>query len=360
MSSTLPSIEDKRSFIEQKIEAMFQNPNKSDLLVLDLEINLLICALESYKHETVLKPFPTTFLSDSNNNKDFTQLISAVNSLPPVPEWRTKIKRFNTAQLSLIYWFLVHKNYQLEYTTSITHDKLKEMSKFTDEHFSKPTHVFEIKYNEEKTRKFEQLKEELSEKLDTTDVSTLTSICFHGTRMDNIYSILHMGLLSHFSKNALFGEGTYLSQEPSISLHYSPANKTWKKSVIGQRMSCLLVAETINDPNHVKTGINETNNVNNEKSKNSNVPEKYFIVSNNEYVRIKYVLIYAEKAKPKRKNKLLQLLNENKFALLLLAYSMLLGFIGLMNSRTFHKYMKLSYTKLSNLFIGDSTNSVYE
>lgn len=57
-------------------------------------------------------------------------------------------------------------------------------------------------------------------------------------------------------KNALFGEGTYLSQEPSLSLHYSPANKTWSKSVIGQRMSCLLVTETINDPNHVKTGIN--------------------------------------------------------------------------------------------------------
>lgn len=360
MSSSLPSIEDKRSFIEQKIEAMFQNPNKSDLLALDLEMNLLICAVKSYKHETVLKPFPSTFLSDSNNNKDFNELISAVDSLPPLPEWRSKIKRFTPAQLSLIYWFFVHKNYDLEYSSDVTQEKLKEMSKYTDEHFSKPTHVFEIKYNEEKTRKFEQLKQQLADKSETTDSTSLTSISFHGTRMDNIYSILHMGLLSHFSKNALFGEGTYLSQEPSISLHYSPANKTWNKSVIGQRMSCLLVAETINDPSHVKTGINENSNVGDEKKKSTNVPEKYFIVSNNDYVRVKYVLIYAEKSKPKRKNKLLQLLNENKFALLLLAYSMLLGFIGLMNSRTFHKYMKLSYTKLSNLFIGDSSNSVYE
>jgi len=121
-------------------------------------------------------------------------------------------------------------------------------------------------------------------------------------------------------------------------------------------MSCLLVTETINDPNHVKTGINEKSN---EKSKSSsNVPEKYFIVSNNDYVRVKYVLVYAEKAKPRRKNKLLQLINENKFVLLLVGYSLLLVFIGLMNSRAFHKYFKLSYMKLSNLILGEA--AIYE
>lgn len=35
------------------------------------------------------------------------------------------------------------------------------------------------------------------------------------------------------------------------------------------------------------------------KSK-SNVPDKYYVVQNNEYVRVKYLLVYAEKAKPKR------------------------------------------------------------
>jgi poly[ADP-ribose] polymerase 16 len=256
MSSSLPSIENKRAWIEEKIEEMFRNPDKSDLLVLDLEINMLICALQSYKHETVVKPFPSTFLSDSNNNKNFSQLINAVESLPALPEWRTKLKNFTADQLSLIYWFFVHKDYELKYTTDINQEKLKDMSKFT-ENFSKPTHVFEINYNEDKTKRFEKLKEQLQDSRPASESNApLTSICFHGTRLDNVYSILHMGLLSHFSKNALFGEGTYLSQEPSLSLHYSPANKTWNKSVIGQRMSCMLVAETINDPAHVKTGIN--------------------------------------------------------------------------------------------------------
>ncbi len=256
MSLAVPSIENKRGWIEEKIEKMFRNPDKSDLLVLDLEINMLICALQSYKHETVVKPFPSTFLSDSNNNKNFSQLINTVESLPSLPEWRTKIKNFTSDQLSLIYWFFAHKNYELKYTTQITVDKLKEMSKFT-ENFIKPTHIFEVNYNDDKSKKFEKLIEQLRNSRSVTDLnSPLTSICFHGTRLDNIYSILHMGLLSHFSKNALFGEGTYLSQEPSLSLHYSPANKSWNKSVIGQRMSCMLVAETINDPAHVKTGIN--------------------------------------------------------------------------------------------------------
>lgn len=75
MSAALPTIENKRAWIEEKVEGMFLNPNKSDLLAIDLEINTLICALQSYKHETVLKPFPSTFLSDSTNKKDYDQLV---------------------------------------------------------------------------------------------------------------------------------------------------------------------------------------------------------------------------------------------------------------------------------------------
>lgn len=224
-------------------------------------------------------------------------------------------------------------------------EKLKEVTKYTEK-FISPTHVFEISYNEEKNKKFELLKQQLLES-DSNLATQLTTISFHGTRMDNIYSILHMGLLGHFSKNALFGEGTYLSGEPSISLHYSPSNKTWSKSLIGQRMSCLLVCETINDSTHVKTGFNS-------KTTSNQIPEKYFIVKNNDYVRVKYVLVYAEKQQMKRNNRLAQFLNENKFILLLLAYSLLLLFIGAMNSRAFHKYFKSSYRKLFSLFVSDA------
>ena len=64
-------------------------------------------------------------------------------------------------------------------------------------------------------------------------------------------------------------------------------------------MSCMLVCETINDFNHVKSGIKDS------KSSSKNIPEKYFIVKNNDYVRVKYVMVYAEKTKhQKSKTKL--------------------------------------------------------
>jgi hypothetical protein len=115
------TIEDKRIWIEEKLDSIFNNTNKSDLLALDFEINLLICAAQSYKHETVLKPFPSTFLSDSNNNKNYTQLLNAIESLPPLLEWKNRIKnkKFSSDQLLLIYWLLIHKNYQLVYSTTM-------------------------------------------------------------------------------------------------------------------------------------------------------------------------------------------------------------------------------------------------
>jgi hypothetical protein len=75
-----------------------------------------------------------------------------------------------------------------------------------------PTHVFEVNYSEEKNKKFELLKQQLIDSQDSNTITPTTSLSFHGTSMCNIYSILHSGLLGHFSKNALFGEGTYLSQ----------------------------------------------------------------------------------------------------------------------------------------------------
>ena len=63
--------------------------------------------------------------------------------------------------------------------------------------FCKPTHIFEIKYNEEKNRKFEAFKQQT---LEQKSANPVCSISFHGTRMDNVYSILHVGLLSHLNK----------------------------------------------------------------------------------------------------------------------------------------------------------------
>jgi hypothetical protein len=110
---------EKREWLQHKLDDIFQNKNKSDLLALDLEMNLLVCSAQSYKHESVLKPFPSTFLSDSNNDKNYAELLDALMSLPPVLDWRSKLKNFNEKQLYVLHWFFSHKNYQLELSTAM-------------------------------------------------------------------------------------------------------------------------------------------------------------------------------------------------------------------------------------------------
>ena len=113
-ATTASTTQDRREWLQHKLNEIFVNKKKSDFLSLDLEMNLLICSAQSYKHESVLKPFPSTFLSDSNNSKNYAQLLDALLSLPPVLEWSAKLKNFSDEQLSVIYWLFVHKSYQLE------------------------------------------------------------------------------------------------------------------------------------------------------------------------------------------------------------------------------------------------------
>lgn len=64
-------------------------------------------------------------------------------------------------------------------------------------------------------------------------------------------------LLPYFFKVSVFGEGTYLSSELSVSLLYSPTGEGWKSSSLGGKLSCVCVCEMIDDPSvkcQVKNG----------------------------------------------------------------------------------------------------------
>jgi hypothetical protein len=107
---------------ESKIEWIKERLIKIDLLALDFEVGALLAAAKSYKYETVLKPFPTTFLSDSNNDKNYKHLLETMQSLPAVNKWLSELNKFSSEQLSVIYWFLISNDqyYQLKYCTSLT------------------------------------------------------------------------------------------------------------------------------------------------------------------------------------------------------------------------------------------------
>ena len=109
-----------------------------------------------------------------------------------------------------------------------------------------PNFAFEVKYNATRNERFQTL---------TDDQRYKTFYAYHGTRFDNLHSILHIGFLGHMNKLSLFGSGTYFSLEPSVSLHYSPFATVWPNSLLGKRLSCLLLCEIIDQPDHVKCAI---------------------------------------------------------------------------------------------------------
>lgn len=95
-----------------------------------------------------------------------------------------------------------------------------------------------------------------------------TKFAYHGSRLDNFYSILIHGLqislnkvnLSFFPigpgdpdffacfQTAAFGPGVYLSSELNISLSYSPAGYGWGGSHFGNRLSVVALSEMVDHP----------------------------------------------------------------------------------------------------------------
>jgi hypothetical protein len=57
------SFDQKLEIVKQKLTSSYYT-SKNGLIELDLELNLLMSATQSYKHETVLKPFPKFFNDD--------------------------------------------------------------------------------------------------------------------------------------------------------------------------------------------------------------------------------------------------------------------------------------------------------
>lgn len=154
-----------------------------------------------------------------------------------------------------------------------------------------PNFAFQVNYNPTRNERFNELSENGRYK---------TFYAYHGTRFDNLHSILHIGFLGHMNKLSLFGSGTYFSVEPSVSLHYSPFATVWLNSLLGKRLSCMLLCEILDQPDHVKcamendeTSTNSTRRIATDTQAGA-VPEKYVVVTSNELVRVKYILIYAE------------------------------------------------------------------
>ncbi|CAF1024875.1 unnamed protein product [Rotaria sp. Silwood1] len=337
--SNIKNIEEEKQLLSERLNAL----NTTELHAFDLQLTLLRTAFESYKRETVFKPCPP-FLIGYNDDE-----LRNVFRLPPVTVFLSVLDQLSDLQVLLLNWLLTRDTFKLNMTP------VESVLSLVKHQLSVPTpnFAFEINYNQIRNERFNNLTQNDQYKI---------FYAYHGTRLDNLHSILHIGFLGHMNKLSLFGSGTYFSLEPSVSLHYSPFSTVWSNSLLGKRLSCLLLCEIIDQPDHVKRSIeNETSN-NQERrivsdSQAGAVPDKYVVVTSNELVRVKYILIYSEsneliQINQVTRSRLRTFFSTHRYHLCLLFYFILLLLIGFFNSNLFKFYWRLFKKRSNHLLFG--------
>ena len=151
------------------------------------------------------------FLLD-DQTKDVESLTSILSQLPNLASIQRNLKlgklNLDSKLLKLIVWILKGGNSNLKLRT-LTDDERKSLLSLTEiEKHPQPDQVLEVS-----TQSTQRWCHNVKDKK--------TYWAFHGSRLDNFYSILHNGLQQHLNKTGLFGEGIYLCQELGVCFPYA-------------------------------------------------------------------------------------------------------------------------------------------
>lgn len=299
-----------------------------DPVAADLRCSLFVAAAQNYKRDSLLRPFPAKYLS--GENKDFEDLLADVKSLPGVRELVRLRPREGEHHLALVHWILSSKSLAVKTLQKEQYASICNLTENEGIATPVPDFLFELEYCDQMNARFEKTRGE-------RDIF----YAFHGSRLENFHSIIHNGLHCHLNKNSVFGEGTYLTSDLSMAVLYSPHCSSWRESLLGSLLSCVALCEVIDHPDvkcQVKKKDSEAADRQRSRAKNSEggeVPHKYFIVTNNQLLRVKYLLVYSQKRHLSRHSRSSSWLPRHHFAIMMSLYLLLLIFIGAFNSTTF-------------------------
>ncbi|NXS91837.1 PAR16 polymerase, partial [Jacana jacana] len=309
--------------------------------------SLFAAALQSYKRDSALRPFPSRYAG--GDSKDFEGLLADTNALPSLKELLESVPNTEKRTWDLFSWILSSKVFMIQSTKKqeaiiylqqptrvflplFKYEKIQELTGMSGAAVPVPDYLFEVVYSDEMNTKFVETKGERD-----------LIYAFHGSRLENFHSILHNGLHCHLNRRSLFGEGTYLTSDLSLALLYSPHSLGWQRSALGSILSCVAVCEIIDHPDvkcQVKKKDSEEIDRKRARVKNSeggDVPQKYFVVTNNQLLRVKYLLVYSQK-QHRRPSRQSSWFYTHRFGLMMLLYLLLLIVIGASKSPTFVYY----------------------
>ncbi|XP_007436965.1 mono [ADP-ribose] polymerase PARP16 [Python bivittatus] len=302
---------------------------RRDLLAADLKCSFFASALQSYKRDSVLRPFPGRYTSEES--KDFEALLADTEALESLQEFLDSPQNPGQRTLELLHWILSSKAWHVHTANKNEYEKIQELTGAPSMPVPVPDFLFEITYCKQMNAKFEE-----------TQAGRDLIYAFHGSRLENFHSILHNGLQCHLNRTSLFGEGTYLTSDLSLALLYSPHSLGWQRSMMGPILSCVAVCEVIDHPDvkcQVKKKDSKEIDRRRARVKNSeggDVPQKYFVVTNNQLIRVKYLLVYSQRQYRRLPGR--SWLSKHHFGVMMSLYLLLLIVIGTSNSPAFLYY----------------------
>uniref|UniRef100_H9G923 Poly [ADP-ribose] polymerase n=1 Tax=Anolis carolinensis TaxID=28377 RepID=H9G923_ANOCA len=226
-----PNARDAATTSEERVREAIQK----DLLASDLKFSFFASALQSYKRDSVLRPFPGFYVIEET--KDFEALLADTNALGSLKDMCESTHDIDRRIWELLGWVLSSKALRIHSTSKTEYKKIQELAGAPSVPVAEPDFLFEITYSSQMNAKFEE-----------TKAGRDLLYAFHGSRLENFHSIVHNGLQCHLNRTSLFGEGTYLTSDLSLALLYSPHGLGWQRSLMGPVLSCVAVCEIIDHP----------------------------------------------------------------------------------------------------------------
>ncbi|GIM16796.1 hypothetical protein Vretimale_19388, partial [Volvox reticuliferus] len=272
--------------LQELLAEMMAYPDGTDLL-----ITAFYTAVDHFRRGSICTPFPSEVFPPVTNtgNKDFPAVKRALDALPPVHVLLSDeaLARLPSPALGLLQWLLLNPTRQRRFARMSLEDLIRQLRERGGDLAwlqqalagqKAPSYILQVQ-NTSAQAPF-----------------TSSAIAYHGTRMENLHSIIHTGLRSmsgtRLQRNgANFGPGIYLSTRYDTALSFCEPYATWHRSRFGTKQRALLVCEV---------DMEKCKHVEEAGSGDAQIPETYLLVSSSEGVRLLYVLLYCDARHPPR------------------------------------------------------------
>lgn len=275
-----------RSYFQNRIQEIIEKEHLSA----DFLLTLFISAVQNYRKTSICEPFPEEFIGENGQDRNYEDIEFYCNALPSINNLNKQNSLANLPLKALrLLSFIVDTEYYDE--LKLTHISLEQYASETSGIDSKqsissnPNYVIKIEYGEQHhtSKTFNKLKNSFG-----------SIMGFHGSPLENFYSIVRNGLDHTYGKEtSLFGDGIYLSQDRDVAFSFlKPGPNCYSHSVYGARMGCIVCAEVACKPKVVRLS-KETNSLTGLTiDSDESLPKGYIVSEENECVQAKYILIY--------------------------------------------------------------------